>query len=1410
MEEITSPPALSKLLATLLIQIGIVLVPAAELQALPKSMRFRRLPTDEGLPQASAHAILQDSKGFMWFGTQDGLNRYDGHTFTIYKHDPREPSSLAHNHVWAVREDGNGDLWIGTDGGGLDHWDQRTDTFTHHRHDPENPASLSGDRVRALWLDSAGVLWAGTVAAGLSRLDPVTGSFSRIRHDPSDPTSLSDDRIRTLYEDHSGVLWIGTRGGLNRLDRPTRKIIRHIHDPSDPSSLSDNRVYAIHEDGRGVLWVGTNGGLHRLDRDSGSFVRYAHDPLAPSSLSNNRVVGVLEDRDGRLWVATDVGLNLFDRDAGTFVRYTHEPAEPTSLSHDSLLSLYQDRGGVLWVAGLAGIDRWDPGTWSFPHYRSRPNEPDGLSSDVVTSFAEDASGDIWIGTFGGGLNRWQRDSGELVHYRSDPEDPTSLSDDRVMALVYDRFGELWVGTRGAGLDRFAPESESFTHYVHDPDVRDSLSSDQIVSLFEDRAGTLWIGTFGGGLNRFDRQNETFVGSRHDSGDPVSLSDDRITCFTEDQADRLWIGTDSGGLNRLDRVADERERRSFVRYRHEDANRQSLANDSVMSLHVDAAGTLWVGTKGGGLGRLDDLAKQPADAVFRNYSERDGLPSAVVYGIHSDGEGRLWLSTNDGLARFDPQSATCESYGTSYGLQNDFFFGAHYRSPSGEIFFGGISGFNAFFPERVERDAYVPPVVITAFLKNNKPEAFDRPIDEIRELELSHRDTTFSFEFAALDYRAPARNRYAYMLESFDRDWIELEKLRPATYTNLDPGNYVFRVKAADSGGVWNEPGAAVAIHIVPSPWKTWWAYAGYVLTLAVAAYVGVQWRLRGLRRRSEELAATVEQRTAELSRTVDQLRVSERTALEAKEGALKASRAKSIFLSHMSHELRTPLNAVLGFARLMERDRDLSREHRDDLAIIRRSGEHLLGLIDDVLSFSKIEAGKVTLNERSFDLRHLLLEVEEMIRQRAEARDLALDVDLAPDLPGSVWGDDNKLRQVLLNLLGNAVKFTDRGRVSLRVERRDGSIDFEVGDTGRGIAAEDLDRLFEPFEQTRSGQHSSGGTGLGLAISRNLVRMMDGDLDVTSKLAEGSTFRFAIPLPVAGEARSAAESRRVLRLAPDQPRWRILVVDDAEDNRILLRRLLTQVGFEVRETADGGEGLEIWASWRPHLILMDMRMPGVDGYQATLRLRRAESERASGRTVVIALTATAFEHDRSEILATGCDEMVTKPFREAALFDRLAEHLGARFVYEETRPQAEERGGSHAPQAAAGAPAAPIDPDRLAELRRLEVGQEDELGDLVSQLVGSYLGAARPRLADIRQAVATRDGRQLRQLAHQLKGSSANLGAVGVAAACDRLERLGREDALDEPAAEVEAALAKLDLELERALEALKALRDSA
>ncbi len=1259
---------------------GLLLGTVAPSGAQPQHLRFQHLPELQG---ASVHAILQDHLGYMWFGTQEGLLRYDGYTVTAYKHDPNDPSSLSHNHVRTLAEDGTGDLWIGTDHGGLNRWSRSDETF---RRSP-----LTGDQIRALWLDQSGDLWIGTGAQGLDRLNPDSEAITHYRNDPANPVSLSDDRVLSLFQDRAGNLWVGTRGGLNRFDHESGGFQRWVNDPADPTSLSQNRVLSLYEDRAGNLWVGTFGGLNRLRSDSSEVVRYLSDPNDPSSLSDNNVRSVIEDTHGRLWIATNDGLSLHRGEDGRFVRYRHTPTDPDSLSTNRILTLHRDRSGWLWAGTLAGgINKWNPRALSFGHYRSSPEHPDGFSSNAVLAFAEDAERRLWIGTIDGGLDRWDRESGHVDHFRHSQTDPQSLSDDQVSALLIDRNGVLWIGTISGGLNRLDPATMVFERLPLASESSDDSEQVGIMSLLEDRSGDVWVGTYGGGLTRFDSRTGASVRYLPAPADSSSLGDDRVRCLSEDADGAVWVGLYGAGLNRFDRTTE-----SFSHFRHDPEDPTSLSNDIVTSLHVDAAGTLWVGTKGGGLNRLQELDLQSNVAQFRSHTEHNGLPDSVIYGIQSDSEGRLWLSTNNGLARFDPTSEAVTSYGRIHGLQNDEFnSGAHYRSPRGEMFFGGFEGFNAFFPEQIQDRIQPPQIVVTSIRKNDQ-----RVSLESGQLIIRHHDSGFSFEFAILDYTAPEKNRYSYMLKGFDHDWRQqLDKREPATYTNLDPGDYTFRVKGSNSDGVWSVEDATVKVQVLPASWETWWAYCAYVLALIGSVLGLVVWRVDEHKRRSAELERTVARRTGELAELVERLRHSERKALKAREDALTerqkalaASNAKSMFLSNMSHELRTPLNAVLGFTKLLEQDSRLADDHREYLSIIGHSGEHLLGLIDEVLTLSKIEAGKLTLATRPFDPHRLVRGVEGMVRLRAESKGLQLTVDVDPELPACLRGDEGRLRQVLLNLLGNAVKFTRHGAIALHLRWRGGNLEFEVADTGQGIARDEIEHLFEPFEQTSAGRLSREGTGLGLTISRQLVQIMGGDIAVESEVDKGTTFRFAVPLEPADPTALPRARRQLRRLAPGQPPVEVLVVDDAAENRLLLRRLLSLAGFTVREAADGGEAVQQWQKHRPRLIWMDMQMPVMDGYQASRRIRELESDRGAERTPIIALTATAFEQDRGNILAAGCDDVLVKPFRVTDLFAVLTQHLDVRMEEGETKTPATEpvpaaaeppRGGEAPPGAA--------------------------------------------------------------------------------------------------------------------------------
>lgn len=568
----------------------------AVLEAHALSIRFDRISREEGLSQLTVNCILQDRVGFMWFGTQEGLNRYDGYGFEIYKHDPADPRSLPTDWISALAEDSDGNLWIGTDGGCLVRRD-RSGTFRHFRHDPEDPASLSGDRVRTVLVDSHGDLWIGTFNSGLNHF--TEGAFERYRHDPEDPASLSGDRMRAIYEDGLRNRWIGTDHGLSLFDRVSGSAIRLRHDASNPSSLSDDEVMSIVEDHAGNLWIGTQeGGLNRLERPTMAFIRYLYDPSDPASLSHDRVRALVVDHDRRLWVGTDGGLSLMLSQEGRFARSRHDGSDPSSVSDDRVMSIFQGRSDILWVGTQGGgLSKWNPATWAFSHYRALFPSDDGsirqggLSSNSVYAFSEDLEGRLWIGTFGG-LDVFDRKAGDAEHFRAITEVSGSRGDDRVSALLHDRHGMLWVRTLASGLSRLRPagngQKPRLERFRHDPAFPDSLSHDAVAALFEDRQGRLWVGTFNGGVNRFvgespegDHSAAGFVHYRPDPENPASLSDHQVTAFAETDG-YLWIGTFNGGLNRL----QDPQAGDFLHLRHDPGRRESLSSDMVYALHLD--------------------------------------------------------------------------------------------------------------------------------------------------------------------------------------------------------------------------------------------------------------------------------------------------------------------------------------------------------------------------------------------------------------------------------------------------------------------------------------------------------------------------------------------------------------------------------------------------------------------------------------------------------------------------------------------------------------------------------------------------------------------------------------------------------------------------------------------------------
>jgi len=872
-----------------------------------ENLRFGHLSVEQGLSQSTVYSVLQDRRGFMWFGTQDGLNRYDGYDFTVYKPVDGQPDSLGHHFVHVVVEDPQGYLWVGTDSEGVDRYDPVQQRFSHFRYSSSDPYSLSSNFTTVLYVDRSGVVWVGT-RDGLNRFDPGRGGFIRYTHNATDVTSLGSGPVASIYQDRQGVLWVGTEdGALNRLEANAGRFTRYI--PDENLSPEKSAVQAIFEDRLGTLWVGTmSGGLHRFDRQAGTFTHYVHDAGRPVSLSNNNVTAIYEDRLGCMWVGTyGGGLELFDRRVGQFMHFRRQISQPGSLDDNFVLSLYEDNSGMLWIGtvggGLNTLERLTP---RFMLFQARTDEVtsslNALNHDLVWALYQDRRNMLWVGTNGGGLNRLNRVTGEWAHYLHDPNDPTSLGSNTVRAIVEDRDGNLWVGTQDGGLDRFDRKTGKFAHFRHNSQNPDSLAHNTVNVLLIDHAGTLWVGTAGGGLDRFDPQSQSFIHyrpSREDQGPPFSY----VAALHEDRMGLLWVGTGNG------LVAFEPSSGRYSLYRSMPDDLNSLSRNIILSIQEDRNGVLWVGTNGGGLDRLD-----PASGEFRHFSEKEGLPNNVVYGILQDRWSNLWLSTNNGLARFDPHEETFTVYDTNDGLQSrEFNMGAYFQSDAGEMFFGGVRGFNIFNPDDFRRgNPNLPPVVLTALTQDGTPLELEQAVESVQMVTLSWPRNYFEFEFAALNYIRPDKNQYAYMLEGFDKNWNQIGSRRFGRYTNLPGGDYTLRLRGSNNDRRWNEQGAAILIRVVPPFWDTIWFRVLAVLML-VAGGLGSYWlRLREMSRRAGQLEILVQQRTAQLRQEIDQrLKVEEALRQSEMENAVVAER------SRLARELHDAVTQTLFSASLL-------------------------------------------------------------------------------------------------------------------------------------------------------------------------------------------------------------------------------------------------------------------------------------------------------------------------------------------------------------------------------------------------------------------------------------------------------------------------------------------------------------
>jgi len=755
-------------------------------------IRFNHLTIEDGLSQSAVTCIFQDKNGFMWFGTQDGLNRYDGYNFKIFRNNPKDPKTLSDNFIFSIYEDRNGILYIETMGGTFHKYNPEFESFTIVIKDSIDLLAAKFNSVGAMFIESSGIIWTGGLSRGigLKREDIITGEISQFNHDPSDQSTLSNDKVFSIFKDRSGNLWVGTFSGLDKLNEKTGKFSHYKNDPNNPNSLADNWVWPIYEDSRGILWLGTvKSGISGYNAQTNSFINYKNDPNDPESLNDNFIFSIYEDRSGVIWIGTNEGgVNFFHPSSQAFNHFINEPGNNNTLSSNSVLSLYVDKAGV-----------------------------------------------YWIGTHNGGLDKFEFNKRKFKNFSKSKSGINSLISNSIQTIYEDKSGILWLGTFSEGLDSFDPKNNIFTHYTHNPSDPNSITDNRIYALFEDRKGILWIGTYGGGLNNLDRKTGKIDSYKYDENDPNSISSNEIKSIIEDKLGNLWIGTIGGGVNIFDPL-----NKTFKRIQNNPDDSTSLPTNDVFRVFEDSKNNIWICTTKGFSKYLDQTNN------FRNYSFEDGLPNDFVYGILEDNKNYLWLSTNNGLSRFNPINETFKNYYFQDGLQSsEFNLNAFAKdNKTGRLLFGGPNGFNVFHPDSITENSFVPPIVFTDYLRYNTDDEEGKPIiekgiSEIDSIFLTYKDNIITFNFSALNYYNNSMNQYRYKMEGFNENWIQLGNNRTVTFTNLSPDDYKLKIIGSNNDGLWNEEGTSLFIEVSPPWWRTNIAYSIYGIAF-ISLLLGVR------------------------------------------------------------------------------------------------------------------------------------------------------------------------------------------------------------------------------------------------------------------------------------------------------------------------------------------------------------------------------------------------------------------------------------------------------------------------------------------------------------------------------------------------------------------------------------------
>jgi signal transduction histidine kinase/ligand-binding sensor domain-containing protein/DNA-binding response OmpR family regulator len=1206
---------------TINIFIAVLLLMHVTASAQTPHINFTSLTAKDGLLSNSVNAILKDRQGLMWFATDDGLNRFDGTNFKVYRNRRNDTTSLRANEILALHEDKRGNLWVGTSGGGFSLYDRRKDAFSHYPSHKNTPPLTRNSVIRSICSDRFGNIWIAHFE-GLYVLDPRLNHISRMelithKNGPAIKTTL-----HCVFEDSKNRIWVATDNGLLLYNRETNTFKQFVHNDLDKFSISSDKVRALAEDKLGNMWVGTTDGLCMMQPDLQRFIIYRHLRGTQASLSNNIIHCITADEDGSLWIGTNEGLNLFDPKQQKFTVYLPENGNIQSLTAQSIRCAYIDKQGIYWFGTFrGGINKYDRNINLLNLIPGSAFSRNDAALPTISAFAENKNGLVFVGTDGAGLFEFDRKTRAVrpvaIELKQEPGKPFAI-----LALQKSHDNKLYIGTFSNGL--FIKDLLTGALQPLQPGANaESGNGQAIFSLFEDSKGNMWAGTNGDGVQVI-RNNE--VVARYTPFSPSAANEFHlpvngyIRAITEDREGNIWIGSHGGGLAVL---------HPDGRWTVYTTNNSSLPNDKVHAMLCDRNGQVWVGTFGGGLSLYNNSKNG-----FITWSEQDGLQNATIYQILEDQQGRIWVSTNTGISSFDTVQKKFRNFTSYNGVQpNNFVHASGIRLSDGELFFGGLQGFNYFNPATLTVNRNVPAVLLTDLKLSNKSvipgekSPIKEQISVANEIILDYKQN-FALSFVALNYSIPKQNHYAYKLEGFDKDWNHTGPLNTASYTNLDPGEYVFHVKAGNNDGVWNKEDTVIKIYVRPPFWRTTYAYICYLLCIGgLLLYI----RHRGIAKLRRQFALEQEREQVSRIRELDRLKLK--------------------FLTNLSHDFRTPISLIMGPVDQLIGEGG-GEGKLDKLNMIRRNARRLLNLVNQLLDFRKLEEHELRLQLSKGDFISFMKEVSESFRDMSERKHINFVFNSDIDKLDALF-DHDKIERVLFNLLSNAFKFTlEGGTITVQINKyadngsANAGVYIKVADTGIGIPADRKEKIFERFFQHYSASAVlNQGTGIGLSITKEFIKMHGGVIEVDSEPGKGSVFTIQLPLTITEPAIDyipattlPASSRYAEELLPEA--ISVLLVEDNEDFRFYLKDNLRN-NYKVLEAVNGKEGWHKALAAHPQLIVSDISMPEMDGIALVKKLK---GDPRTSHIPVILLTALTGDEQQIKGLETGANDYVTKPF----------------------------------------------------------------------------------------------------------------------------------------------------------------------